>query len=64
MESSFQFHTGSIKRLAEDLGITEKAVFQFHTGSIKRRRNRNAVSGIDCFNSTLVRLKGTAERTA
>ena len=31
----FQFHTGSIKSLYFDEGLTLAEVFQFHTGSIK-----------------------------
>ena len=55
----FQFHNGSIKRLASAAVGVASVVFQFHNGSIKRGTEQiDLLRRNDGFNSTMVRLKG------
>ncbi len=57
-DSTFQFHTGSIR--SKILKVTQDVLnaFQFHTGSIRSTSGRCYLkSGRPGFNSTLVRLE-------
>ena len=54
---TFQFHNGSIKRFQSTISDAAGESFQFHNGSIKSVFNCNPDIRIQCFNSTMVRLK-------
>ena len=56
---TFRFHTGSIKSEKNRVGSLPMRKFRFHTGSIKRRRKLGVCHPGICFDSILVRLKGT-----
>ena len=55
----FQFHSGSIKRRLVVSKVVEVNMFQFHSGSIKSYDPRTYRWAVLCFNSIVVRLKGT-----
>jgi len=59
---SFQFHYGSVKRMATKSVNFKRVRFQFHYGSVKRKWTNIGLSPVDNFNSTMVRLKGFAYR--
>ena len=44
MIDSFQFHSGSIKRVKKEVGEFGRSLFQFHSGSIKRKPCRKVTS--------------------
>ncbi len=58
-ETMFQFPNGSIKSQANIVlgGVINK--FQFPNGSIKRLKEKFFSTNFICFNSLMVRLKGT-----
>ena len=59
--SKFQFHYGTIKRVFSFAWNISIILFQFHYGTIKSWTGIRQMTWWFCFNSTMVRLKGTPE---
>ena len=59
----FQFHYGTIKSDVRTFRIQSVHLFQFHYGTIKSDHGDGTYSYLsDDFNSTMVRLKGSAHK--
>jgi putative transposase len=59
----FQYHTGPIKRTWVSFPEVTAVMFQYHTGPIKSEHDRsNSRAHTECFNTTLVQLKGRGRR--
>ena len=58
LKTSFQFHSGTIKRIPKHSTNHGKSKFQFHSGTIKSDEETLRAIWTFGFNSILVRLKG------
>ena len=54
----FQFYLSSIKRERSEHGYSSSIKFQFYLSSIKSHQEIPSLHRHECFNSTLVQLKG------